>query len=69
MKNLLKKVSLGSLAFVSASSFANTDYSTITAGINFETAAAAIVGAGAAIAVVYIAIAGTRGVLRMLKSA
>lgn len=45
------------------------DYSSITSGINFEAAGTAVVGVAAAIGVVYIAIAGSRAVLRMLKTA
>ncbi|WMC01152.1 hypothetical protein [Inovirus D_HF32_91] len=45
------------------------DYSSITSGVDFGSAVAAVIGIAVAIAGVYVAIAGSRAVLRMLKSA
>lgn len=48
---------------------AAVDFSQITTGVNFESASTAVVAVGVGISAVYIAIAGTRAVLRMIKSA
>lgn len=55
------------LATSSASFAAGPDFSQISAGIDFSTAITAIVGVATALAGMYIAIAGGRAILRMIK--
>ena len=67
---MFKKIlTVGALVAVSTTSaFAvGPDFSQITAGIDFNTAQTAVIGVGVALAGLYIAIAGTRGVLRMIR--
>lgn len=68
-KKIVTATTALSAVVVSGYASAAVDYSSITNGINFEAAGTAVVGVAAAIGVVYIAIAGSRAVLRMLKSA
>ena len=69
MKNLFNKIALGSAALVtSVSSFAaGPDLSSLTTAIDFGTVTTAVLGAGAAIIVVYLAIKGVKIVLSMVK--
>lgn len=60
-----------SVATMAGFSFANTastpDFSQIVSGISFTTAIGAIIAVGTALAGMNVAIAGVRGVLRMIK--
>ncbi|MGX2970457.1 hypothetical protein ACWIVY_09305 [Ursidibacter sp. B-7004-1] len=57
-------LSLSSLALADAANF-----SSIGAGLDFGTAVTAVIAVAAAIAGLYGAVAGARGVLRMIKGA
>ena len=66
------KKALTTMAIIAISStpaFAATapDFSQMTSGVDFSTAQAAVIAIGVAIAGLYIAIAGARGVLRMIR--
>lgn len=46
---------------------AGPDFSAMTTGIDFSTAITAVIAVGTALAGLYIAIAGAKGVLRMIR--
>ena len=66
---MFKKLVALSGVMVAGVASAAPDYSSIISGIDFGSAVAAVIGIAVAIAGVYVAIAGSRAVLRMLKSA
>lgn len=67
-KNFVKSSVLGGLALVASSSYAvGPDLSTLTAAIDFSTVTTAVLGAGAALIVVYIAWKGAKLVISAVR--
>lgn len=60
---------IGASTLLASTAHAAADYSSLTQGVDFGSAVTAVVAIAAAIAGVYVAIAGSRAVLRMIKSA
>ena len=67
-KNFVKSSVLGGLALVASSSYAvGPDLSTLTAAIDFGTVTTAVLGAAAALIVVYIAWKGAKMVISAVR--
>ncbi|MDO9950820.1 hypothetical protein Q7404_10295 [Glaesserella parasuis] len=67
MKIKQKLLVLAGALSLSSVSMAAADYSQIGAGLSFESAVTAIIAVAVALAGLYGAVAGARGVLRMIK--
>lgn len=67
MKTITKAgLAVSAMAMVSMAQ-AQVDFSTMTNGITFDSAVTAVLAIGTALGAVYVAIAGARAVLRMIR--
>lgn len=60
-------VMVSTFALANSANAAGADFSALTNGVDFGSATTAVITIAAAIASVYVAIAGARAVLRMIK--
>lgn len=69
MTKFLKKASIvtGALLMGSTAFAAGPDFSSLTAGVDFSSAVTAVISIGVALAGLYIAISGSKAVLRMIR--
>lgn len=69
MTKFLKKASIvtGALLMGSTAFAAALDFSSLTAGVDFSSAVTVVISIGVALAGLYIAIAGSKAVLRMIR--
>ncbi|MEG9490855.1 hypothetical protein [Mannheimia indoligenes] len=69
MSNSKKLAVIGATVALSSVANAAPDFSSLTTGVDFSTAVTAIIAVGVAAAGLNVAIAGVRGVLRMIRGA